>query len=357
MADQSVKLTFRSGGWVLVLLGIVILSIIAWAIAPAVLRLGNHGPGDGSTVGSYEFDLSNLRIPEETLVAVMQHRDMSPVLTNPAILLVKKLAEVNFGSRNQFLVSGDLVVGVTLGGETRTYPLHMLNVHEVINDTLGGVPIVVYWNWPSGYIGVFERIVHGEEVSFGLSGLSGNGVMLMYPTNEEVGGEQLFSAMLGQSVTGESIQLKPITHEVTSWRDWFTLNPETTCVAPNNQFKKRYRKGDPRQYFLNDTIYFPVSEMPSDEVKPKTHVIIVNTGNTEGSSAVYTIQDLVDAAGEDGELTLDVGGTPCTFTVGTAPLFAVARDALGNTIPTQRSLWFTWYANHPDAVISSPYAD
>ena len=53
-------------------------------------------------------------------------------------------------------------------------------------------------------------------------------------------------------------------HEVTSWKDWFTNNPETTCVAPNDQFKKRYRKGDPRQYFLNDTIYFPVSEMPND---------------------------------------------------------------------------------------------
>ena len=62
MTDQSVKLTFQSGGWVLALLGIVILSIITWAVAPAVLRLGNHGPGDGSTVESYEFDLSNLYI-------------------------------------------------------------------------------------------------------------------------------------------------------------------------------------------------------------------------------------------------------------------------------------------------------
>ena len=351
MTDQSVKLTFQSGGWVLALLGIVILSIITWAVAPAVLRLGNHGPGDGSTVESYEFDLSNLHIPEETLVAVMQHRDMSPVLTNPAILSPEELALKNFNKRNQFLVSGDLVVGVALGGETRTYPLHMLNVHEVINDTLGGVPIVVYWNWPSGYIGVFERIVHGEEVSFGLSGLSGNGVMLMYPIKEEVGGEQLFSAMLGQSVTGESIPMKPITHEVTSWKDWFTNNPETTCVAPNDQFKKRYRKGDPRQYFLNDTIYFPVSEMPNDGINPKTHVIVVDT---KGGDEVYAIQDIVAIAGQNGEIALDVSGSPITFTVGTAPLFAIARDASGNTIPTQRSLWFTWYANHPNSKITLP---
>jgi hypothetical protein len=354
MSKVGSRITIREGGWVLIVLGVLILSIIVWAVAPAVFRLGNHGPGDGSDVASYQFDLSNLHIPEETLVAVMQHRDMSPVLTNPEILNAEELARKNFNKRKQFLVSGDLVVGLEINGKKRTYPLHMLNVHEVINDTLGGIPITVYWNWPSGYLGVFERVINGEEVSFGLSGLSGNGSMLLYPMTQQVGGEQLFSPILSTSVTGESILLQPIAHEVTSWKEWFTKNPQTTCVAPNEQFKKRYRKGDPRQYFLNDTIYFPVSEMPNDTINPKTHVIIVKT---DSGDVVYAIQDLVDAAGESGEITLDVSGSPITFTVGTAPLFAVAKGPNGNIVATKRSLWFTWYANHPDAVISSPISD
>jgi len=269
MSEQNVRLTFRGGGWVLALLAFVILAIIVWAVAPAVLRLGNHSAGDGSTVASYAFDLSNAQLDEDTFVAVMQHRDMSPVLENPTILSVEELALKNFNKRKQFLVSGDLVVGIKLGGETRTYPLHMLNVHEIVNDTLGGVPIVVYWNWPSGYVGVFERVIAGKEVNFGISGLSGNGVMLMYPTSDDVGGEQLFSPMLGRSVTGEPVQLTPVTHEVTSWKDWFARHPETTSLSPDGQYKKRYRKGDPRQYFLNDTIYFPVSKMPNDGTNPK----------------------------------------------------------------------------------------
>ncbi|MBC8201685.1 MAG: DUF3179 domain-containing protein [Planctomycetes bacterium] len=351
MSEQNVRLTFRGGGWVLALLAFVILAIIAWAVAPAVLRLGDHAPGDGATIESYAFDLSNTTFDDETFVAVMQHRDMSPVLKNPPILTAEELALKNFNKRKQFLVSDDLVVGVELGGETRTYPLHMLNVHEVVNDTLGGVPIVVYWNWPSGYVGVFERVVAGEEVNFGISGLSGNGVMLMYPTSDKVGGEQLFSPMLERSVTGALSQLTPITHEVTSWKDWFARHPDTTSLSPDGQFKKRYRKGDPRQYFLNDTIYFPVSEMPNDGVDPKTHVVIINTG---GENVVYAIQDLVAVAGEDGEVTIDVDGKPVTITVGSAPLLAIARDALGNTLPTQRSLWFTWYANHAGSTITSP---
>ncbi len=351
MSEQNIRLTFRGGGWVLALLAFVILAIIAWAVAPAVLRLGNHGPGDGATVASYEFDLSNVQLDEDVLVAVMQHRDMSPVLTEPPILSVEELALKNFNKRNQFLVSADLVVGVEIGGETRAYPLHMLNVHEIVNDTLGGIPIAIYWNWPSGYVGVFERVLNGKEVEFGVSGLSGNGVMLLYPKTEQVGGEQLFSPMLGRSVTGKLTELKSITHEVTGWKDWFARHPETTSLSPDGQYKKRYRKGDPRQYFLNDTIYFPVSEMPSDEVNPKTHVVIVDTGDHD---VVYAIQDLVEAAGDDGIITLDISGVPVTFTVGNAPLFAVVRDAAGNTLPSERSLWFSWYANHPGSAIASP---
>ena len=35
------------------------------------------------------------------------------------------------------------VIGVEVGGEARAYPLAVLNWHELVNDTLGGLPILV----------------------------------------------------------------------------------------------------------------------------------------------------------------------------------------------------------------------
>ena len=349
MSEPNVRLTLRGGGWVLVLMAFVTFGIVCWAISPAVLRLVYPAPGDGETIDSYQFDMSNLILEEKTLVPAMQHRDMSPVLIDPEILSVEELAEKNTAQRNQFLVSGDLVVGITVGDETRAYPLHVLNLHEVVNDTIGGLPILVYWNWPSGHVAVFERTIEGKVQAFGLSGLSGNGSMLLYEKAEEVGGEQLFSAMLGQSITGEHIAFKQVAHEVTSWESWFARNPGTTSLAPVEGFKKRYRKGDPRIYFLNDTIYFPVRPMPEDSINPKTPVIAVQTSK---GHAVYSIQALYDAS-TDGKITLHNEGQPITFLVDAPPLCAVAYDANGNTIPTQRALWFTWYANHPNAVLVS----
>ena len=36
---------------------------------------------------------------------------------------------------------GDRVLGVEINGESRAYPLMLLEVHEMVNDTLGGTPI------------------------------------------------------------------------------------------------------------------------------------------------------------------------------------------------------------------------
>lgn len=38
-----------------------------------------------------------------------------------------------------------LVVGVALAGEAKAYPVNFLNIHEMINDRVGGMPILVSW--------------------------------------------------------------------------------------------------------------------------------------------------------------------------------------------------------------------
>ena len=42
-----------------------------------------------------------------------------------------------------FLDAGDLVLGLTIGGESRAYPVSMMTYHHIVNDTFGGRPILV----------------------------------------------------------------------------------------------------------------------------------------------------------------------------------------------------------------------
>ncbi len=43
------------------------------------------------------------------------------------------------------LRSDDLVIGVSIAGESRAYPIRPLRIREMVNDELGGTPILVTW--------------------------------------------------------------------------------------------------------------------------------------------------------------------------------------------------------------------
>jgi len=63
-------------------------------------------------------------------------RDAFPVLTNPKMLSVKEATEI---------LDEEPVLGVVVGEEAKAYPIAILGVHELVNDTCGGRPIAASW--------------------------------------------------------------------------------------------------------------------------------------------------------------------------------------------------------------------
>ena len=39
----------------------------------------------------------------------------------------------------------DVVIGITHAGEAKAYPVVIMGIHELGNDTIGGIPIAVSW--------------------------------------------------------------------------------------------------------------------------------------------------------------------------------------------------------------------
>ena len=63
------------------------------------------------------------------------------------------------------------VLVVEVGGEARAYPVQVLTHHEIVNDTVAGVPVAVTY-CPLCASGVaFDRRVAGRVLSFGTSGM------------------------------------------------------------------------------------------------------------------------------------------------------------------------------------------
>ncbi len=43
------------------------------------------------------------------------------------------------------MVPSEFVIGVSINGESKAYPVNVLSQHEIANDTVGGRPIAITW--------------------------------------------------------------------------------------------------------------------------------------------------------------------------------------------------------------------
>lgn len=85
-------------------------------------------------LGLSGFNMDNAIVPPEEILSGGPPKDGIPAILKPDFV---KTAQATF------LESSDHVIGVRIGRQARAYPIKILNWHEVVNDTLNGVPIVV----------------------------------------------------------------------------------------------------------------------------------------------------------------------------------------------------------------------
>ena len=80
------------------------------------------------------FKLDNAIVPQEEILSGGPPKDGIPAILEPKFVS---------GAKVSFLSPGDQVIGIEVGGQARAYPIRILNLHEVVNDTVNGMPIAV----------------------------------------------------------------------------------------------------------------------------------------------------------------------------------------------------------------------
>jgi hypothetical protein len=343
-------LTFRSGGWVLLLGAVVTILITAWALGGALLRNRTPLLGDGTNVETYGFDLTPCLVDREQLVAAGMCKDALRSLVDPPVVAGSDVKGINKRQRGKFLVSTDRVIGVTVNGASRAYPIQILNCHEVVNDTLGGVPIVVTYNPPCDSAVAFERTVGGETLEFGVSGLLYNSNLLMYDRREAGAGESLWSQLLGRAISGPAAaddrQLTMINTALVAWGDWLDTYPDTTVVDRDPKMIKRYKQTSYDGYFQSARLRFPVDPLPPEGgPRAKDRVVVVST---DRSRAVFALAGIARQAGADGSYQATLDGTAVQFRYRADPETVAVRAGGDTPIRAVHSFWFAWHAMHPD---------
>lgn len=190
-----------------------------------------------------DFDWS---IPTE-FINVGAQFDGIPAINEPVIL---DLSFKDCIETYNFLNENDEVIVVSKSNETKIYPLKILIHHEIINDTLGGVPIVVSYAPYTGSTGVYERKIKNQTETFGVSGFIYNNNLLFFDRESN----SLWSQLLDKCVNGEKkdAELKPIFHLMTRWGPWKDSFIQYNILAEEQGFDKNYEFNIFSDYASND---------------------------------------------------------------------------------------------------------
>lgn len=157
-------------------------------------------------------------------------RDGIPSIDAPQFVTIDKAAE--------WLKDNEPVIVLQVNGEARAYPLQILVWHEIVNDTIGGVPVIVTFCPLCNAAIVFDRRVNGQTYTFGVSGLLRKSDMIMYDRTTET----LWQQFTGEAVIGDltGAQLKLLSSSMVGFADFRAAYKNGRVLSRETGFARSY---------------------------------------------------------------------------------------------------------------------
>lgn len=185
-----------------------------------------------------------------------------------------------------------------IGEVARGYPLHILVVHEIVNDEVAGVPVVASFCPLCHTALAFDRRVEGDILDFAVSGALRKSDLVMYDRNTETWWQQA----TGEAIVGRhaGFVLEPLQMSVIAFRDFKRAFPAADILTEDTGFGVTYGR---TPFIGYDTKAFPpyASRVIDDRLPALERVITLEAGDTAIAVPFSTLREIplahVDLAG------------------------------------------------------------
>jgi len=239
-----------------------------------------------------------------------------------------------------------IVFGVVVQGEARAYPKHQMEVHEMVNDTLGGrrlgIPYCTLCGSAQAYF--TDSVPAGVETPvLRTSGLLTRSNKVMYDLNTL----SVLDTFTGEALSGplreKGLVLEQTSVIASTWGEWKAAYPDTTVVAEDGGIGRSYGL-DPLGGRDDDGPIFPIGDV---DPRLPVQAEIIGVKAPDGTPIAFPVADLEDVAPP---------GFPVEFAgVLVAPAAGgfTATLADGTAIASHQAFWFAWSQFNPDTLLWS----
>ncbi len=247
--------------------------------------------------------------------------------------------EVTDADNADWLPDNAVVFGISINGEQRAYPRQIMEVREMVNDTLGGRDLGI----PYCTLCASAQAWYTDELPEGIerpvlrtSGLLIRSNKVMY----DLVSQSVFDTFLGTAVTGplakRNIQLKQANVVTTTWGEWKKTYPKTTVLKEHLALGRDF---DFRNGRDAEGPIFPIGNL---DPRLAVQEDVLGVVTESGAPIAFHVPSLIKAldAGETVEhenirVELHAGGVR-----------AVNRET-GKDIGSHQAFWFAWSQFYP----------
>ena len=244
---------------------------------------------------------------------------------------------------DEWLDDDTIVFGVVINDEARAYPRSIMEVREMVNDTLGGRDIAMPYCTLCGSAQVYftDEVPEGvERPILRTSGLLTRSNKVMY----DVRTFSIFDTFLGQAVSGPlleaGVELRQNSVITTTWGQWKAEHPDTTVLhiaealgRPDSDLRNTRDANGP---------IFPIGDVdPRLSVQEDVLGLLTEAGDPIAfrvSTAIEALENGETVSVEGINLVLDGGGVK-------------AVDDDGNDLGGHQAFWFAWSQFHADTAL------
>lgn len=233
----------------------------------------------GQIPPEFRTDVSKRSIPLDELQQGGPPKDGIPAIRNPKFVAVS--------AASSWLDPAEPVQVVRYAGEVRVYPLQILIWHELVNDSIGDLPLLVSFCPLCNAAVAFDRRVDGVTAEFGVSGLLRHSDMVMFDRATE----SLWQQLTGEGIVGEHTgkRLAVVGSQVVPFETVAANYPRALVLGRDTGHERPYGANPYEQYEPRGRMIFPVRYKKSRKIKPLERLLVFGS---ESRPRAYVLRQL-----------------------------------------------------------------
>lgn len=217
--------------------------------------------------GSWKTDTAKRKIELSELVKGGPPKDGIPSIDRPRLVPVDKV---------EWLSDAEMVIAITLGEQSRAYPLRILMWHELVNDQIDETPVLVSYCPLCNSAIVFDRRLSGRILEFGVSGMLRNSDMVMYDRQTD----SLWQQITGEGIVGahSGMTLRILPSQMISFAEYRRAYPKGAVLSKETGFARDYGRNPYQGYEFGSGPIMPVKQVRKNPLRPMERIVVLRDG-------------------------------------------------------------------------------